>query len=488
VEEDPDALPSPGINRMIDWSLLYLISEWAIRLVMFVYVPQRRSAEAARTWLLFIFLLPWPGLLIYWIFGRIYLPARRIQMQERASQFVRRAQAQIGALVAVEPELPAALQSIPVFARRLGDFETLGGNRIELLPDYGEAIDRMISDIESALSNVHLLFYIFRADETGRRMTEALQRATARGVTCRVLMDAVGSSQGLQRLAPVLRKSGVEVREMLPVGLFRRNAARFDLRNHRKVVVVDGKVGYTGSQNIANPEFVKCYPNEELMVRVTGPAVAQLQAMFLADHYFETGKVLEPGSLFPGLVHTGLSPAQVVPSGPGYGRENGRELIIAMLFGARSRIVITTPYFVPDQPFLHAISSASMRGGVEVHLVLSKHANQMITQFAQRSYYDDLLEAGIRIHLYRPRFLHAKHVTIDDHIALIGSTNMDIRSFALNSEVNLLVYDPEVVQQLRVIQERYFQNSDLLDAATWNRRALREKVINNTARLMDSFL
>jgi cardiolipin synthase A/B len=409
-------------------------------------------------------------------------------MQERASEFVRRAQAQIGALVAVEPELPTALQSIPAFARRLGDFVSLGGNRIELLPEYGEAIDRMISDIESAQSNVHLLFYIFLADETGRLMAGALQRAAARGVTCRVLMDAVGSNQGLKRLAPALRKSGVEVREMLPVGLFRRNAARFDLRNHRKVVVVDGKIGYTGSQNIANPEFVRCYPNEDLMVRVTGPAVAQLQAMFLADYYFETGKVLEPGILFPRLVHAGRSPSQLVPSGPGYGRENGRELIIAMLFGARSRIVITTPYFVPDQPFLHAIRSASMRGGVEVHLVLSKHANQMITQFAQRSYYDDLLEAGIRIHLYRPRFLHAKHVTIDDYIALVGSTNMDIRSFTLNSEVNLLVYDPEVVQQLRVIQERYFENSDLLDAATWNRRPLRERVIHNTARLMDSFL
>jgi cardiolipin synthase len=129
-----------------------------------------------------------------------------------------------------------------------------------------------------------------------------------------------------------------------------------------------------------------------------------------------------------------------------------------------------------------------MRGGVEVHLVLSKHANQMITQFAQRSYYDDLLEAGIRIHLYRPRFLHAKHITIDDHIALVGSTNMDIRSFALNAEVNLLLYDPEVVQQLRIIQERYFENSELLDPATWSRRPLRERVIHNTARLMDSFL
>ena len=157
-----------------------------------------------------------------------------------------------------------------------------------------ETIDRIIGDIDSAQRNVHLLFYIFLADATGRRVGEALERAAARGVTCRVLMDAVGSRQGVKKLAPKLRSSGVEVLEMLPVGLFRRNAARFDLRNHRKIVVVDGRVGYTGSQNIVNPEFVKGYPNEELMVRLTGPGVAQLQAMFLADHYFETGKVLDP--------------------------------------------------------------------------------------------------------------------------------------------------------------------------------------------------
>ena len=476
------------ISRMKDWSLLYLISEWSIRLVMFVYVPQRRSTAAARTWLLFIFLLPWPGLLLYWLFGRVYLPAHRIKMQERAFEFAHRAQQQIGERVTVDPELPAVFKFVPGLVHKLGDFGTLAGNHVELLTDYAETIDRIVGDIDSAQQTVHLLFYIFLADATGRRVVDALEDAAARGVTCRVLMDAVGSRQGVKRLAPKLRRRGVEVLEMLPVGLFRRNAARFDLRNHRKIVVVDGRVGYTGSQNVVNPEFVKGYPNEELMVRVTGPSVAQLQAMFLADHYFETGKVLDPKELFPDLIYAGDSPAQILPSGPGYGQENGRELIIAMLYAAQERIVITTPYFVPDEPFLQAIRAASLRGGIEVHLVLSMHANQMITQFAQRSYYDDLLEAGIQIHLYRPRFLHAKHLTIDNDIALIGSTNMDIRSFALNAEVNLLVYDEAVVQQLRAVQERYFANSERFEIAAWNRRPLSARVVHNTARLMDSFL
>jgi cardiolipin synthase A/B len=471
-----------------DWSLLYLASEWIIRFVMLIYVPQKRSAAASRTWLLFIFLLPWPGLILYWLFGRIYLPARRVRMQERASRFIREAQAQIGPRASMVPELSPTLRRIPEVAAQLGDFETLAGNRVELLADYTATLKRIIADIDSAERHVHVLFYIFLADESGRSVGEALIRAAQRGVQCRVLMDAVGSRHGLQRLGPELRSKGVEVLEMLPVGLFRRNTGRFDLRNHRKIVVIDGHTGYTGSQNVVNPDSVKGFPNEELMARVNGPVVAQLQAMFLADHYFETGVVLDSRDFFPEPMEVGKSPCQVVPSGPGYHRENGRELIIAMLYSARERIVITTPYFVPDEPFLHAICAARLRREVEVHLVLSMHANQMISQFAQRSHYDDLLQAGVEIHLYRPHFLHAKHLTIDDEVALVGSTNMDIRSFALNAEINLVIYDPSVVQELRRLQNWYFANSERLDPAVWQKRPLLDKVIQNTARLMDSFL
>jgi cardiolipin synthase len=472
----------------IDWSLVYLTSEWVIRLVMLIYVPQRRPAAASRTWLLFIFLLPWPGLVLYGLFGRIYVSARRIEMQERASGFIRQAQAQIGARVASEPALAPTLRAVPQQAQMLGDFEVFSGNRVELLPSYDQTLDRLVADIEGAQQHVHLLFYIYEPDQVGQRVAAALAHASARGVDCRVLMDAFGSKRALERLAPLMRKNGITVRGMLPVGLFRSNAARFDLRNHRKIAVIDGQVGYTGSQNIVRPEFVPGYPNEELMVRITGPVVAQLQAVFLADYYFETGNVLDPNELFPNIAFAGDTPAQLVPSGPGYGRENGRDLIISLLYAARERVVITTPYFVPDEPFLQAVRAARQPGGVAVHLVLSMHANQLITQLAQRSYYDDLLEAGVEIHLYQPLFLHAKHLTVDDDIALIGSTNIDIRSFALNAEINLLIYDSAIVRELRRIQEGYFAQSEHLDLNTWKRRSLASRVVQNTARLMDSFL
>ena len=274
---------------------------------------------------------------------------------------------------------------------------------------------------------------------------------------------------------------------MLPVGLLRRSAGRFDLRNHRKIVVIDGNVGYTGSQNIADGAFVPGYPNEELMARVTGPAVAQLEAVFLTDWFLETDQRLNLQEFAADITAAGESTAQVLPSGPGYPRENARDLFIALLYAARTSVVITTPYFIPDEPFLQALRAAAARG-VAVRLVVSKHANQPISQFAQRAYYEDLLAAGVHIHLYRPRFLHAKHWSVDDQVAVLGTTNIDIRSFALNAEISLIVFDPAVVAALARVQARYFADSDLLDADAWNRRPLVAKVAQNVARLADSLL
>jgi cardiolipin synthase len=483
----PDRARARTRQLNMHWSYFYLISEWTVRLVMHVYVPQRRSAAASRTWLLLIFLLPLPGLALYALFGRIYVPKRRIEQQERASMRIRAVQEQMGERSFSHPKLPPESVSIVKYAARLGDFEPFGGNHVELLAEYGEAIDRLIVDIDAANHHVHLLFYIFGNDETGRKVVDALARAVKRGVKGRVLMDAVGSKQALRHLARRMRADGIEVIEMLPVGFFRRNAARFDLRNHRKIAVIDGRIGYTGSQNIVNPEFVKGHPNEELLLRVTGPVVVQLQAVFLADHYFEAGGQLDHPELFPDLESCGASTAQLVPSGPGYQHQNGQELMVTLLFSARKRVVITTPYFVPDEPFLEAVRSAVLRG-VDVRLVLSMHANQLVTQLAQRSYYDELLAAGVKIYLYRPHFLHAKHLSIDDGMVLIGSTNIDIRSFALNAEVNMLIYDPLVVAKVQKLQDKYFANSHELDLTEWRKRPLWARTVHSVARLADSLL
>jgi cardiolipin synthase len=475
------------MHDALNWTLLYGISQWVIRVAMLIYVPQRRTAAASRTWLLLILFLPWPGLIAYAVFGRIYVSKHRIDLQLVASRHIRAVQAQMAQYAFERPTLPPDMEMVVSLAARLGDFKPWGGNAVELLSDYKGAIDRLIVDIEAAQHHVHLLYYIFGDDAYGHLVVDALVRAVKRGVQCRVLMDAIGSKRALKTLAPQMRVDGIEVLAMLPFHLFRRNTARFDLRNHRKLAVIDGRIGHTGSQNIVDPEFVKGYPNEELNFRVIGPVVAQLQAVFIADHYMEAGVSLEAPVYFPELREVGEVVAQVVPSGPGYPRENGQELMITLLYSAKTRVVITTPYFVPDEPFLHAVRSASIRG-VEVHLILSAHANQPVTQYAQRSYYDDLLNAGVKIHFYQPHFLHAKHFTVDDHTVLIGSTNIDIRSFALNSELNLLVCDLQVAEQLKALQQRYLDHSQLLDPVQWRNRPLLARTLQNIARLADSFL
>lgn len=450
-------------------------------------VPHGRTTAAARTWLVLIFLVPWPGFALYLLIGRIRVPQRRRVRQQRAAERVRSVLVSMKSTVGPRPGLEADGEPIAVLAERLGGFAPLGGNQVELLPDYQAAIDRLISDIDAARETAHLLFYIFAPDATGRSVAAALVRAARRQVICRVLMDAVGSAGGLRKLGPELRAAGIEVIAALPVGVLRRSSARADLRNHRKIAVIDGAIGYVGSQNLVSPEFVPGFPNEELMARLRGPVVAQLEAVLLADRYEETERRLdlERPPHYPDAAGTTM--AQVLPSGPAYPFENPQALLCSLLNLARERVVITTPYFVPDEPFLVAMETAAVRGA-DVHLVVPERSNKAITSWAQRSHYERLLDAGVHVHLYAPRFLHAKHVTVDGRIAVIGSVNIDIRSFALDSEVSLLVYDTAVVRDFEAIQARYFASSRELSLVEWQKRPVLARVAENTARLADSLL
>jgi cardiolipin synthase len=474
----------------LTWGTLYLVSEWVIRLVMLFYVPQRRSASAARAWLLLIFFLPWVGLVLYAVFGRAYLPRQRIEMELAVSRLVRDLQPRIlGSTLTSEPQLPETFRPAVTLAQARADFGICRGNRIELVTDYEAGIARLIEDIGQAQHHVHLMYYIFRGDTTGRRVIEALRAAAARGVRCRVLADGYGSWFSFRRLGPELRAAGIEALLVMPPRLWGRKAVRLDLRNHRKIAVMDGHIGYVGSQNVVNPDANRRLTNEELVARVTGPVVRQLQAVFLADRFYETEAVTPDNvdHLMPQLAETGASPAQVMPSGPGYHSGTLQQIMIALIHAAQRRVVLTTPYFVPDEPFLLALRMAAERG-VEVRLVLSRHSNKPIVHLAQQSNYDDLLEAGVAIHLYYGNFLHAKHATIDDCIALIGSSNFDIRSFALNSEVGLLIYDTEVVDELHAIQDRYLEQSERVDPQAWRRRGVLPRVAQNIARLADTLL
>lgn len=472
---------------MFTWHDAYYASEWIVRLVMLVYVPQRRSPAAARTWLLLIFILPWVGLLIYAIFGRAYLPQRRRDIQTRVSAVIRTLGSAYFAQFVVRPQLPEQFAQTMTLAENLGDFSIVGGNRMELLGDYDAAIQRLIDDIHLAKTHVHLLYYIFADDPTGRRVAAAVVEAAKRGVSCRVLFDSMGSKSARAELAPAMRAAGIDVHEAMPVHFFRRHSARFDLRNHRKLAVIDGRVGYVGSQNIVSADFKPGMIYEELVVRVTGPVVMQLQAVFLTDRVLETDEGLDQPEHFPEPKETGDVAAQVLPSGPSYEHANNQRFIVSLIHAAQRRIAITTPYFIPDDALLQAMQTAVMRG-VDVTLIVSQTLDQFLVGFAQRSYYEDLLQAGVKIYEYVPKFLHAKFLTIDDQVGLVGSSNFDIRSFMLNSEISLIVYDPRIVEQLHAMQERKIGESHEITLEAWSQRPLRRRVAQNMARLFDTLL
>jgi cardiolipin synthase len=479
-----EVLPDPNA-----WLKAFIVAEWAIRIVMLVVVPFRRSPDAAKGWLLLILFEPAIGLALYLVFGRRRIPAWRLQ---RAAEFALLAKPVYARLAAhpnvFHPEQDAGVAPAVHLAEKLGELPILGGNTVDILADYTEIVDRLVADIDAARSHVHLLFYIVADDAVSARVVGALERAVARGVVCRVMADALGSrGLGYDTLMPRLRAAGIEAGLTMRLAFFRRRGARADLRNHRKIAVIDGRIGYTGSMNLVNPDFKPGLTYEELMVRVTGPVVLELQAVFVQDWYLERGRAPDTGDPFPDPEVTGLVATQVLPSSPLYPNENNQRLIVTLVSGARKRAVITTPYFIPDQALLQALTTAAMRG-VDVRLVVPAQDDQVLVSNAQKSYYGDLLEAGVRICRYGKRFLHAKHATIDDEIAWIGSSNMDLRSFALNAEIVLLAYDRGVCARISEVQERYFADGEWLDAAAWRAQPLWRQVGWNLARLFAPLL
>ena len=469
------------------WLNVFFAAEWAVRLTMIVVVPFRRSPEAAKGWLLLIFFEPTIGLILYSLIGRPTLPAWRVQRHvefEKLSHpiFERLAREPNIFHPDVGPELGKAVR----LAEALGELPILGDNAIEVLAEYDGFVDRLIADIDAARDHVHLLFYIVADDATTRRVIEALQHAADRGVVCRLLADSLGSRPDFEQLLPRLEEAGILAEETMRVGLFRR-AGRLDLRNHRKIAVIDGRVAYAGSQNLVDSTFKPGLTYEELNVRLAGPIALELQAVFAEDWYVETGEFLGDVRYVPDPEVQGSVAAQALPSGPGYPRENNQRLIVSLIHAANLRVFITMPYLVPDDALLQALQTAALRG-VDVTLVVPLQIDQYLVGYGQRSYYDDLMEAGVRICRYGKRFLHAKCVTIDDTIAWVGSSNLDIRSFALNAEIVVLIYDTNVCKRLAVEQQRYLRDGEMLELDRWRQRQPMVKVAENLARLLSPLL
>lgn len=469
---------------MHDIGAWLLALDWAIRLGALWWIPRRSRPAAARGWLLLVGFVPLLGLPIYLVWGQPWVSKRRRRRQARASRQIRQRQQPLTAW-RWSPHPGSTTGEVAALVERLGDFMPMPGNRVRLFDDYDGALAALLDDLRQAQHSIHLLYYLMVDDAVGRAFAGAMVDARRRGVEVRLLLDAVGAKPGLRAFAERLRAEGVQVQAALAGGLAWRRGARMDLRNHRKLAVFDGRVGWTGSQNLASPGFVPGHPNREVVARCEGPVVAQLDAVFASDWFIETGDTLQVAS--PAPPASGDGAAQLLPSGPAYPFENARLLVLALIERARHELVLATPYFVPDDATLAALQVAAL-SGVRVRLLLSASNNQPLTAWAQQAYYADLLAVGVEIHLHRPHFLHAKHLRVDAAVALIGSINLDIRSFALNAELGLLSYDPAVVAQLQEAEARCLAEAVQVDAAAWKRRPGWRRAREGIARLADSLL
>ena len=475
---------------MSTWTLLSYVAGWTIRIVMLFIVPRKRDVASASAWLLLILLEPRIGLFLYLLVGRHPLSRRLIRRHaEVMARLTEKGRPLAEQTAAFHPDLKGPLVQTVRLAERLSEMPTTGGNSVELLAESREFIDRLVADIDAAQQHVHLVSYIYADDETGRRVTDALIRAVERGVVCRVLVDSVGSRRLMRRRAEGMRAAGIDVREVLRVGSLRRYAARIDLRYHRKLVVIDGRIGYSGSQNIVDPDYgTKDLVWHDLMVRLKGPIVLELLAVFIGDWYFTTDEFLALCDLAPDPVGTGAVAAHILPSGPDYPTQNYQRLVVGAIHDAQERVTMTTPYFVPDAPFLQAMETAVLQG-VEVRLIVPRRSNHPVVDAASRAYYQDLLDAGVKLYLNDEGLLHSKTMSIDGEMAFIGSSNFDIRSFTLDFEINLLFYDSTVAAQLDEQQRRYIAQSTLLTAEEWRHTSSRAaRVVRTAAKLFSPLL
>src|SRR4051794_18801470 len=392
-------------------------------------VPGNRKPSTGMAWLILVLAVPFLGLIAFFFFGTTHVDRRRHEKQRRVNDEIHARTTAMAALTESTPGL-AYVSSVARLNRNLGALPGVAGNHAVFFEDYHESIAAMAAEVDTAREFVHVQFYITAWDDVTDPFFTALVRATERGVKVRLLFDHLGS-RGIPVYKDLLERlagTRIEWHPMMPIQPLKGRWRRPDLRNHRKILVVDGRVGFAGSQNLIEPGYDKPKNHQlgrewvELTTRVEGPVVAELNAVFLTDWYSETDEILEgtlSTDLVPPAAGTGTT-AQVVPSGPGFSTENNLRMFTSLIYSAQHRISLTSPYFVPDESLLYAVTTAAQRG-LDVELFVGEEGDQFMVHHAQRSFYEPLLTAGVRIFLYpAPLVLHAKHFTIDDDVAVLG--------------------------------------------------------------------
>lgn len=447
-------------------------------------VLQRRETGTVIAWVGLIFLLPLAGSVLYWLFG-----INRIQRRARAMREGHAPSPLPSPSLAVDPELSKRWRGLLGSGDALSPFTVSGGNRVTPLFDGDQAYESMLAAIDGARRGIALATYIFDTDRIGQVFAERLQAANERGVEVRVLIDGIGARYSRRSMLARLRRLGLRTAAFLPVHL-PRSFASFNLRNHRKLLVVDGATGFTGGMNIRRGHCLTDpgrYPVHDLHFRIEGPVVQQLQAVFAEDWAFTTGESLHGPAWSVAGNPAGSTACRGLPDGPDEDFEVLRFTLLAALAEAREQVIIITPYFLPDVGLLAAVKTAALRG-VQVDLLLPGQSNLRLVDWAGNPLQAELVERGCRIWLMPPPFNHSKLMLVDGCWALFGSGNWDPRSLRLNFEFNLECYDPDLVHDLAQCASGLRQRSRLLTLDEIRRRPILLRLRDGAARLLTPYL
>jgi len=459
---------------------------------------KRPPTGVALAWLMLVAAIPYGGALIYLMIGERRVGderARRIdQMRTDYEPLRKRVLDQGMSDINWERHAPAA-ELLDRLGRNLVGIPTVGGNDCEIISNTDVILNGIRKDIDQAQESVLMEFYIWNKGGLADDVLDAIIRASARGVNCRLLIDALGAGPWWKSDQPdKLKAAGVLLEATLPVGLFRTFVGRTDLRMHRKIVVIDSRVAWTGSMNLVDPRYFKQDTGVgewvDAMVRLKGPVVIPLTAVLIGDWAVETGESVR--DLLPEhdlqFVETeGGADIQVIPSGPAIEDEGLLQMFLGLINSAQNELVLTTPYLVPDDSLLKALRGAAGRG-VRVSIIVPEKVDSFLTRYASRSYFDHLLEAGIRIFQYRAGLLHTKSLVVDNSVSMFGTVNLDMRSLWLNYELSLFIYDAQFASQLRQLQQNYIEDSIPLDPDLWAARPMATRLLENVLRLMSPLL
>ncbi|MFT0213051.1 cardiolipin synthase [Pseudomonas sp. F1_0610] len=492
----------------VSWGAFFLLLYSILILTICVrLLSQKRSVGVIFAWLVLLFAFPGFGVIAYLLIGEPKLGGERGTRKGEMLSFYREfSQNHLPDLnIHHATQLEAKQTGLSLLASRLSGFVPTNGNQMRLLNTTDSILDCMINDINHAQDSCLLEFYILEPVGRIEHLLKALIAASERGVTCKILVDDVGSHSFLKTSwIDILKQSGIPVVAALSVGIIKTWFVRSDLRNHRKLLIVDNQIGYTGSFNLVDPALFKQDSGVgqwvDLMMRCQGPVVEAMSAVFYADWAVENEGNLrevqdtilsysqdEHKAKFLSTAATGNIPAQLIPSEPDETHHVIYETIICAIHAATERIIITTPYFVPDESLLLALRTAAMRG-VDVTIIMPRKIDSLLVRYATRAYYDILLRDGVKLALFDGGLLHAKTLVVDNDYAIFGTVNMDMRSFFLNLEVSLAIYDATTVNQLVQQQDEYLMQSEYITQERWLQRPTLKVLFENIVRLFSPLL